>query len=268
MELLNIVCGLGLIKPQTSYRSFCNSNPAPLRGDGELQITLLIFELGRKQTLPDRRSEQQTDCSEALMESYDKLKAVIKEISPRLFHPMTTCPECRGKAPRYDKKRETFFNPPCPHDFKAEMIPPDTIQLMNVLETLWTVAWTVGADTDLDFSINNNDEFTRRSEFNGDYVAMNLFWNRADDNLDHQSDDVKQFLIDYLINDTRNALFLEAVIEERDRPVGFPEEALLANCGNPEDGWVSINAAKVTEAQKRKGKLLEIITSILKRARG
>jgi hypothetical protein len=182
------------------------------------------------------------------MEGYDKLKVVIKEISPRLFHPMTTCPECRGKAPRYDKKRKTFFNPPCPHDFKAEMIPPDTIQLMNVLETLWTVAWTVGADTDLDFSISNKDEFTRRSEFNGDYVPMNLFWNRADDNLDHQSDDVKQFLIDYLINDTRNALFLEKEIEFRKRPLldEIDEKPPFAN-----GGWISINAARVKKGPPR-----------------
>jgi hypothetical protein len=119
------------------------------------------------------------------MENYDELKALIKLASPDIIEPMRSCPQCDG-AIRYDKERNLFFCTHCPHQYEEPIPELGIIQLMNVLHTLWM------ADAH-NYYVDINREFRTWK----DSMPTGIFWHKADDNLDHQSDEVKQFLIDY-----------------------------------------------------------------------
>lgn len=192
------------------------------------------------------------------MENYDKLKALIKTASfLDLFEPVRYCPGYKENV-SYDTKRILFSPAQCPH--QKEMYEPSTIQLINVLHTLWM------ADAELsgwNFLVSNNGEFTKRDESGKGQIPMNIFWNRADDNLDHQSDEVKQLLIDYLINDSRNAQMLKYRIELNRESISPPANVIF-NKEPPfaNGGRITITAAIVKNEPPRS--LLQSIVRKLK----
>lgn len=129
------------------------------------------------------------------MDDYDKLKSIIKAVSPDIIEPLVRfCPKCWepvNETINRDKSRKIFSCTRCLHQHEEAIPEPGTIQLMNVLHTLWML-------DPYNFYADSNGEFRTFARGGNESKATGIFWNRADDNLEHQSDETKRFLSDYL----------------------------------------------------------------------
>jgi hypothetical protein len=141
------------------------------------------------------------------MENYDKLKSIIQQANPSILELKFGCEIISGKTRMmiisqngkqamlwHIELDEPYYNS---GSTIYDKILGRSIQLADVLLVL--------AKTDESFYIRHDGMFFKWEKFteggSGHHGVESTYiqWNLKDDNLDHQSDETKQFLIDLLI---------------------------------------------------------------------
>jgi hypothetical protein len=109
-------------------------------------------------------------------QTYDQLKSIILAASADMPKVMRFCTRCGPRACT-DESRRVYYCLECSHE---DAIPPEsTIQFFNVLDTIW----------------KTNPHFLKEELG----ILKDLNWNSENNDLDHQSDETKQYLIGLLV---------------------------------------------------------------------
>lgn len=126
------------------------------------------------------------------MEDYEQLKSIILIASPK--HVFRSCPDC-GENLYLNELRKVYFCKECSYTQKDETEAENLTRIINLLD----VIVAIGKLKSINYGVGEQGELVKLIGFGQPSEYTSIFWDLDNDDLDLQSDEMKQFLIDTLL---------------------------------------------------------------------